>query len=117
MRVNDIQSQHCPVELSAIVEIFSIHSVQYTVTSSYMDCQALEMCRTKFVFFLFRAAPAAYGGSQARGGIGATAAGLLHSHSNIRFELHLQTTPQLTTTPDPSPNEQGQGSNLQLHGS
>ena len=27
------------------------------------------------------AAPAAYGGSQARGGIGATAAGLHHSHS------------------------------------
>ena len=33
---------------------------------------------------LFRAAPVAYQGSQARGGIGATAAGLHHSHSNIR---------------------------------
>ena len=29
-----------------------------------------------FFFFLFRAAPVAYGGSQARGLIGATAAGL-----------------------------------------
>ena len=36
-----------------------------------------------FVFLsFFRAAPMAYGGSRARGPIGATAAGLRHSHSN-----------------------------------
>ena len=35
-----------------------------------------------FFFCLFRAAPTAYGGSQARGLIGAVAAGLRHSHSN-----------------------------------
>ena len=36
-----------------------------------------------FLFFLlFRAAPAAYGGSPARGQIGAAAAGLRHSHSS-----------------------------------
>ena len=35
-----------------------------------------------FLFLLFRAAPAAYGGSQTRGLIGATAAGLHHSHSH-----------------------------------
>ena len=35
------------------------------------------------------AAPAAYGGSQARGGIGAAATGLRHSHSNARSEPHL----------------------------
>ena len=34
------------------------------------------------VCVLFRAAPAAYGGSQARGQMGATAASLHHSHSN-----------------------------------
>ena len=33
-------------------------------------------------FLLFRAAPAAHGGSQARGRFGATAAGLHRSHSN-----------------------------------
>ena len=33
-------------------------------------------------FYLFRATPAAYGSSQARGRIGAAAAGLHHSHSN-----------------------------------
>ena len=41
-----------------------------------------------FFFFLclFRAAPGAYGDSQARGLIGAAAAGLCHSHSNARSE-------------------------------
>ena len=43
-----------------------------------------------FVFCPFTATPAAYGGSQARGLIGAIAAGLHHSHSNTRSELHLQ---------------------------
>ena len=58
-----------------------------------------------FLFFLvfcpFRAAPSAYGGSQARGLIGATAAGLYHSHSNTGSEPCLRPTPQLMATPDP----------------
>ena len=45
---------------------------------------------------IFKAALTAYGGSQARGGIGAAAAGLHHSQSNARSELRLQPTPQLT---------------------
>ena len=59
----------------------------------------------------------AYGGSQASGLIGATAAGLHHSHSNARSQLHLQTTSQLTATPDSQPTERGQRSNPQPHGS
>ena len=55
----------------------------------------------KFWFLLFRAAPMEYGGSQARGLIGATAAGLHHSHSNTESKLRLRPTPQLTATPDP----------------
>ena len=47
------------------------------------------------------AAPAAYGGSQARGPIGATAAGLYHSHSHAGSEPHLRPTPQLTAVLDP----------------
>ena len=55
-----------------------------------------------FFFLVFsRVAPAAYEGSQARGPIGAAAAGL---HT-------------ATATRDPSPTEQGQGSNPQLYGS
>ena len=49
-----------------------------------------------FSFFLSRAIPEAYGGSQARGQIRATAAGLCHSHRNARSEPYLQPTPQLT---------------------
>ena len=52
-------------------------------------------------FCLFRATPAVYGGSQARGPIGAVAAGLHHSHSNTTSELHLRPTPQLTAMLDP----------------
>ena len=60
-----------------------------------------------FVFLSFAvvaiswAAPAAYGGSQARGPIGAAATGLRQSHSNVGSEPRLQPTPQLTATPDP----------------
>ena len=42
-----------------------------------------------FSFFLFRDEPVVYGSSQARGQIKAVAAGLHHSHSNTRSELHL----------------------------
>ena len=54
-----------------------------------------------FNYLFFRAPPVAYGGSQARGQIGATAAGLRHSHSNAEHELDLLPTPQLMATPDP----------------
>ena len=55
----------------------------------------------KFFFCLFRATPMAYGGSQARGRIRATAAKLQHSHSNTNTisELHLRPTPQLIAMP------------------
>ena len=52
------------------------------------------------LFCLFRAALAAYGGSQARGPIGVVAAGLHHSHSNVGPKLHLQSILQLMATPD-----------------
>ena len=44
-------------------------------------------------FCLFRAAQVAYGGSQAVGCIGATAARLCHSHSHSGSDLHLQPMP------------------------
>ena len=43
----------------------------------------------------------AYASSQARGGIGAVAISLCHSHSNTRSEPHLGPTPQFTATLDP----------------
>ena len=50
---------------------------------------------------LFRATPAAYGCSQARGPVGAVAADLHQSHSNTRSEPCLRPTPQLKATLDP----------------
>ena len=52
-----------------------------------------------------------YGGSQARGQIGAAAAGLRHDHSNTRSEPYLRPMPELVATPDASPSDRGQGSN------
>ena len=59
-----------------------------------------------FFFLLFRATLMAYGGSQARGLIVATAAGLHQSHT--RSEPHLRPTPQLMATPDPNPLSEAQ---------
>ena len=63
----------------------------------------------EFFFFLFRAAPTAYGSSQARGPIGAAAAGLCHSHSHPRSEPCLRPTPQLTAPPDLHPLSEARG--------
>ena len=52
-----------------------------------------------FYFAFLRATPVVYGGSQSRGEIGGTAAGLHHSHT--RSEPRLRPTPQLTATWDP----------------
>ena len=54
-----------------------------------------------FFFCLFRATPMTYGGSQAKGRIGAVAARLRQSHSNLGSEPCLQPTPQFMATPDP----------------
>ena len=56
-----------------------------------------------FIYCLFAiswASPEAYGGSQARGQIGAVATGLCQSHSNAGSEPRLWPTLQLTATPD-----------------
>ena len=61
----------------------------------------LTCISSSFLGGLFRATPAAYEGSQARGPTGAVAASLRHSHSNMGSELHLPPTPQLTAMLDP----------------
>ena len=50
----------------------------YTPRGGLLDCVIL----VNIFFFIFRAAPTEYGGSQARGPIRVAAAGLHHSHSN-----------------------------------
>ena len=61
----------------------------------------LLILKKNFFNCLFRATPVAYGGSQARRPIRATAASLRHSHSNARSEPCLRPMPQLTAMPDP----------------
>ena len=59
-------------------------------------CEELEYYFVLFCFLffsLFRAAPTAYGSSQAMGRIWAVAADLHHSHRNTRYMLHLWPTP------------------------
>ena len=73
----------------------------YTHTdTAHTHTHTLVFCFLGF-FCFSRAAPAAYGGSQARGLIGATAADLHHSYSNAGSKPSLQPIPQLTATPDP----------------
>ena len=63
-----------------------------------------------FVFlFHFRAAPMAYGSSQAKGQIRARAAGLHYSHSNAGSQPCLRFTLKLIAALDPGPTERGQG--------
>lgn len=74
-----------------------------TLTVAFNKTDFIYSCINNFFFFLSfsRAAPAAYGGSQARGVIRAVATGLCHSHSNAGSKPCLQPTPQLMATPDP----------------
>ena len=76
---------------------FTILSLGY----SFLFVCLFVFCLLSFVVVAISwAAPAAYGGSQARGLIGAVATGLRQSHSNAGSEPRLQPTPQLTATPD-----------------
>ena len=59
----------------------------------------------KSLVVFFRATLTAYGGSQARGRIGATVAGLCHSQSNAKSKPCLRTTSQLIATLDLRPTE------------
>ena len=99
---------------------FNYHEVQFVF--SFLTCvfgiiskkiiaksNVVKLLLTVFFFFFFFffffclfaiswATPTAYGGSQARGRIGAIATGLRQNHSNAGSEPHLQPTPQLMAT-------------------
>ena len=59
--------------------------VTETGTSQLLGPHCLSVL---FIYLLFTAAPVAYGGSQARGPMGAAATGLHHSHSNAGSLTH-----------------------------
>ena len=70
---------------SAVLDMVS------TTKKMQEGCYSAETLQmpSDFCFLPFRAASVAYGGSQVRGPIGATAADLHHSHSHIRSEPRL----------------------------
>ena len=68
--------------------------MQWVFTQNQLNKQWHKSLGLGVFFCLFRAAPVAYGSSQAGGRIGATAASLRHSQSNTGSEPHLQPTPQ-----------------------
>ena len=71
----------------------------YVNMYSFSDSFPLYVIASFFwSFCLFRATPEAYGSSQARGQIRATAASLYHSHSKARSEPSLQPAPELMAT-------------------
>ena len=89
-----------PQRASRHLDVVSRHSILWRNTRVEINLQGVNF----FFFCLFAiswAAPSAYGGSQARGPIGAVVTGLHQSHSNAgSSEPRLQPTPQLTATPD-----------------
>ena len=87
----------------------NIFNLETFTVKSNSPSSSFPLNRNLFIYLLLsfcllvfsRAAPVAYGGSQARGPVGAVATSLQHSHGNIRSEPCLRPTPQLTATPDP----------------
>ena len=80
--------------------------------TKHMTCNHIYI----YDFFFFWTALTAYVNSQARDRMGATAAGLCHSYSNVGSEPCLQPTLQLTAMPDPHPTERSKGLNPHPHG-
>ena len=73
--------------------LFKIHFLKFWILFNFI-----------YFFLLFRVVPSEYGNSQAGSQIGATAASLHHSHSNVGSEPHLGTkhhSSQQRRTPDP----------------
>ena len=83
-----LQSRLSPVPLKPLSRIHGSHET----TGHYwslLHWSLLIFFSYFFSYFFFRATPAAYGNSQARGQIRAAVAGLHRSHSNMGSELHL----------------------------
>ena len=79
-------------DLVVLKKLLLVENVLFYVLEggSYLKSVKYDKYYRNFLSFgFFRAMPAAYGSSQARGQIGATAAGLRHSHKNTGSKLHL----------------------------
>ena len=90
-----------PINFSFYVHICCVY-LGATILGDYILTSVLS-CSLVFVclFAISWTAPAAYGGSQARGQIGAIAADLCQSHSNTGSKPHVQPATQLMAMLDP----------------
>ena len=76
------------------------------------------MQNQNFFGLFFRAAPAAYGGSQAKGPIRSYSCWPTPQPQQHQIQAEAASyTPQFMAMPDPWPTERGRGSNLEPHGS
>ena len=98
LTLEDIETHSHKILWENSAEIFFL--IKKTQKLCACWCRDFFVCVCVFLSF-FRAASVACGSFQARGLIGAVAAGLHHSHNNARSEPRLRPTPQLTATPDP----------------
>ena len=96
-----IVSNETKFSLVLAMSLFIVINVNFEFVIKNYPWKNLLIFLFLFVFCLFRAVPVAYGGSQARGQIGAVAPGLHHSHGNTASELQLQPTQQLAVMRDP----------------
>ena len=79
--------------------IMEAEKSHYLLSASWRDRKTGSFVRL-FVLSFVLLGPVAYRGSQARGLIGPTAAGLYHRHRNTGSKPRLQPTPQLTAKLD-----------------
>ena len=97
--------KHCSPFLRMVLTTYYTtkeENQQQAAICRLLDIIIANKCLFFFVVFCpFRVTPVAYGDSQARGRIGAVAAGLCQSHSNARSKPCPRPTPQLTATRDP----------------
>ena len=87
----NIPRQYCMMHMCVCIPVYVytfVHKYRHTFFATLVLKGKLKcvMLLSLFFFGFSRAAPLACGGSQARGLIGAIAAGLRHSHSNARCE-------------------------------
>ena len=88
-----VQRTHFLEHLRPSAKVKSLVEISPCSPFSFFSCLFLPFLRPPLQHI--------YGGSQARGLIGAVAAALHHSHSNSGSEPHLRPAPQLTATLDP----------------
>ena len=95
-------SNICRVKCQLVISDYNLQTPYFHWPLTSKNNYFIIFFLVLFCLFAFSgAAPAAFGDSQARGLIGAVAAGLHHSHSNAGSKPHLRPTPQLTAKPDP----------------